>query len=359
MALSRRFAAWVTALKADPFRVARIRLTAFYLLIITVIVVVLSSALYSVHSTNVHRFQEHAAEPAEDLLARRTMRQSLTDYLEDLGRSIILADIITIVVAGGLSYVLAGRTLAPIRANMEAEKQLFAAVAHDLKTPLAVMKTEAEVALRGKRTTVRESKDVLASTIEEVDRMSSLVDQILALSRLRSAGSFAARSGSEQSVVNFTEVAERAVKRHQLHAINRHITLTFERTADAAWVTGNRSDLERAIANIVDNAIRYNRPGGSVAVSLERRGSHIDLSVQDTGAGIPGQHLSRITEPFYRVDSSRTEDSGGAGLGLSIARQIAENRGGSLLVSSTEGEGTHVTLRLPTHKPPHSAEKPA
>ena len=150
----KRFAGQATGSGPDAFRSARWRLTVVYCAILAAIVSVLSASLYEFHSHDIDRLEHGRARPGFNLsvppvdAGDRRERPDIAEYFERLGRNILFADLITLVVGGALSALLAGRTLRPIREAVEAEKQFFANAAHDLRTPLAVMKSEAEVALR-------------------------------------------------------------------------------------------------------------------------------------------------------------------------------------------------------------------
>ncbi|HUX52438.1 MAG TPA: HAMP domain-containing sensor histidine kinase [Spirochaetia bacterium] len=338
--LSRQFEEWGTALTAEPFRWARIKLTLVYLGIIAAIVLVFSSSLYSVHSYNVERIEHHRRA---DLAAPLEIRPSLNDYVQDLGRAIIIGDIITIIVAGSLSYVLAGRTLTPIKDSIEAEQQFFANAAHDLRTPLAVMRTEAEVALRGDDLSTEEARGVIESSLEEIGRMSIMVEQMMSLVRPRTQHRPAK---AEMVTLDLSDLAQSVARKMKTRATSEGVRLEIT-TEGQTYIRGNSSNIERALFNIVENALNYTHAGGSIFVRTRRTGNHVELAVSDTGIGIAPGDLPHITEPFYRGDRARTTHAGGAGLGLTIARTTMTEHRGSLLAQSEPGSGTTITLRFP------------
>jgi two-component system phosphate regulon sensor histidine kinase PhoR len=129
----------------------------------------------------------------------------------------------------------------------------------------------------------------------------------------------------------------------------RH-TLGFEWPAE--WVVaGSESELQSALSNLVNNAVRYTPEGGEVRVKCERRPEgNLEIRVADSGSGIAPEHLARITERFYRVDSSRSRDTGGTGLGLSIVKHVVQRHGGELLISSELGRGSNFTIVLPASR---------
>jgi signal transduction histidine kinase len=268
---------------------------------------------------------------------------SLEEYLERLGRTIILADIITILAGGGLSSILASRTLRPVKEAVEAEQRFFADAAHDLRTPLAVMQSEAEVALRSGRVDAAEAQRILSSSLEEIERMSMMVEQMLDLAR---SGSAYPRARAALAPVDLAGLARNVAAKMSVRAAERGLKLTIT-TPPAAAVHGEPRALERAVFNVVENALTYTRTGGSVDVRVAAHGSHVELSVTDTGIGIPPDDLPHITEPFFRGDRARGAHAGGAGLGLTIARTAVEESRGTMRVESTPESGTTVILRFP------------
>ncbi len=321
MVRSRRSGAPATGWRADPFRRARLKLTLLYLATMTVIVVALSLALYEL---------------------RRQGDERIGEYLEHLGRSVVIADIITIAACGGLGYLLAARTLRPIRDAMETEKRFFADAAHDLRTPLAVMRSEAEVALRGGHLDAAEARLLIASSLEEIRRMSSMVEQLLDLSRRGGARNHAVRRPLDLAVL-----AEATASRLAVRARERGVRLSTSETRGPVMISGDASAVERALYNILDNAITYTPGGGRVTVRVRRENAEAVLDVEDTGIGVPADDLPHITEPFFRGDRARGVHTGGAGLGLTIARATMEEHRGSMHAESRPGAGTTITLRFP------------
>lgn len=344
----RQFAVQATGSRADPFRVARWRLTAIYCGILAVIVVVLSATLYGFHSTDVDRIERRGRDSAIEGLrkvatpeGRFERSADLEEYLGSLGRSILIADLITLGVGGAASAFLAGRTLRPIRASVESEKQFFANAAHDLRTPLAVMRSEAEVALRAGTLTPDAARRIIRSSLEEIDRMAAMVEQVLDLARGDRAGRAAAHAP-----LDLAAAARGIVDKAQARAGERGVRLTLEAPSEA-HIRGDALAIPRAIGNLLENSFAYTPPGGAVEVSVHRMHGHVLLRVDDTGIGIPEEDLPRITEPFFRGDRARGAHAGGAGLGLTIVKSIMDAHGGVLRAARRPSGGTSVTLRFP------------
>ena len=231
--------------------------------------------------------------------------------------------------------------LLDISEKAEAEKlrrEFSANVSHELKTPLTVISGYAELVENG----MAESGDIIgiASKIKnESSRLLVLIEDIIKLSRL----------DESNSTKDFTEF--------DLSAIVREVAANLSRRAGEADVSLNLPDKPMPISanhemifemfyNLLDNSIKYNKPGGKITVLLSRSHDHIHISVTDTGIGIEKKHLSRIFERFYRVDASRSKETGGTGLGLSIVKHIVAFHNGTISLESKPGFGTtiHITL---------------
>jgi len=343
MAGSRRFEARGTGSSAERFRSARLRLTVFYLAIIVVIVALLSSALYELHAHDVGK-REGGREVPElrdgdpDLVEPA----SVAEYLESLGRSILVADAVTVLVGAGLSWLLATRTLRPLKEAVDAEQRFYAYAAHDLRTPLAVMRTEAEVALRSP-TLAGEARAVLESSLEEIDRVSTMVEQMLDLVRSRAAGG---RRTAAREPVDLAETVRGVTAKLSRRAFSRGIALVTD-AAREVRIQGDTLALERTIYNVLENSLAYTPAGGSITAKVWKDGGGAHVSVEDTGVGIDSRDLPHITEPFFRGDRARGAHAGGAGLGLTIVQSVVDEHRGELRVESAPGRGTTVTLRFP------------
>ena len=221
-----------------------------------------------------------------------------------------------------------------------AEMQRFTAdAAHELRTPLTALRGGIEVALRAERSP-DEYRRVLASSIEEVDQLIRLAEDLLLLSR-STVGLSAARQP-----VNLEPLCLEALELGVRLAKGKGVNVSMGATAPVV-VQGDAGALRRALLNLVDNAVKYTPAGGSVVISLERAGQSVALVVEDSGIGIDPADARRIFEPFVRLDAGRSRDTGGSGLGLAIARSIVLAHGGTLEVQSRPGGGSRFTIDLP------------
>lgn len=221
-----------------------------------------------------------------------------------------------------------------------AQTRRFAAdAAHELRTPLTVLRGGIEVALRMDRSP-DEYRRVLASSLEEVGRLIRLAEDLLLLSRSL-AGPEGAREeiDLEPMVLEVLDVAVRVGR-------PAGVSVRLDTTAPAR-VAGDAAALRRALLNLVENAVKYTPSGGKVELGLGTSLGHAEITVSDTGIGIEPGDLERIFEPFLRLDGARARDTGGAGLGLAIARSIVIAHGGTLAAESRPGAGSRFTIRLP------------
>jgi heavy metal sensor kinase len=247
---------------------------------------------------------------------------------------------------GRLAAVL-NDMLARLEHSFAAVRHFSADAAHELRTPLTILKGELEVALRSVPAEP-EYQRVLTSCLEEVDRLSALVEDLLFLARSDSGNVKLA-----QTPVNFAEVLEEVTP--ALRALSETAGITFTLTAPpAVWVQGNGPMLFRLIFNLGENAIKYTPPGGTVEIVLSQDGTTAKLAVRDTGLGIAPEEQARIFDRFYRGDPARGR--GGTGLGLALARSIALIHNGQISVESGLGKGSCFQVVLPLSPSP---EKPA
>lgn len=222
----------------------------------------------------------------------------------------------------------------------EIRRDFAANVSHELKTPLTTIKGFGEMLSEG---ILKEPADVkkYGSTIfRESERLLLLINDIIRLSEIEDNGVI-----RDNSPVDLMDCALEAKNVLRLSADEKNIELSVK--GDRAVIGGNRSYLNELVLNLCENAIKYNNPGGRVEVIIKNEPQGVSLVVRDNGIGIPKEHQSRIFERFYRVDKSRSKQTGGTGLGLSIVKHIAAYHGGTISLSSEEGKGTEITVKFP------------
>ena len=327
------------------FHSATVRLTTWYVMILAVICLMFSIVVYQITVTEVsHRLDSYGSQtqelrpssPFQQVLGEIRTRE-LTEARANLIAILFYTNLI-IVVSGGIgAYFLAKRTLRPIEDAHEQQSRFVSDASHELRTPLAAMTTELEVALRDTTLTKRDMRELLESNLEEVERMTTLSNMLLALSV---GNTTLLRRTSFDLVANTNMIVER------YNSTGRCIVV--QASQPTIIITAHQPSIEELITILVDNAIKYSPPGSDVIIALSAH-QKATLCVTNSGPGIPTEHLPRIFDRFYRADASRSGGSG-YGLGLALAKQISDFHQAGLVVSSKPGKSTDFSFSLPLKK---------
>ena len=224
----------------------------------------------------------------------------------------------------------------------ELRKEFVANVSHELRTPLTVIKGFTETLRDGALRDPVSGPKFLATIERHVDQLTNLVSDLLELSRLESTPEL-----PRQMSFDAGAMVRRAADLLQPAAQRKEQSMAIDIRAGLPRVIGNPEYIERAVSNLIDNAIKYTPERGKIKVCVTHDSEQVTVEVADNGIGIPPQDLSRVFERFYRVDRSRSRDMGGTGLGLSIVKHVAQVHGGSIDVVSTPGQGSRFRLKLP------------
>ena len=239
-----------------------------------------------------------------------------------------------------------------LNSSVELQKQFIANASHELKTPLAIMQTNIETIERIKSTSEEVKQQFIENALSSVEFMNNLIEDLLLLSILE--------KHVDMDKVNIYETTQNAIDALTDQADKRGITLTF-RTGEEEFrsitISGNEVLLQRAVMNIIENAIKYSKKNSTVHTNLEVSDNSVIIRIKDTGIGISKGYQKRIFERFYRVDKSRSRKSGGTGLGLAIVKRIISLHKGTIEVSSKRGKGSTFTITLPTGLTPNAGSR--
>lgn len=324
-------------------RSAVLRLSLLYLAIAIIISLSFSWLLYRTASEELdHELRRPPNIKQLGINSVNAFERFRTDRLNEsrdrLRTQIIILDVLTLVAAGGVSYYAARRTLLPIAAALATQTRFAGDASHELRTPLAAMQTEIEVSLRDKGLTKAELRELLASNLEEVNKLQHLSENLLLL-----ASQAEARLTMEP--LDSQQVIRAAMMRLGKPAAAKNIKFNDQTTPQP--VVGNAVGLEELSYILLDNAIKYSPSESVVTVSNLAQGKHVTLAVSDRGIGITPDKLPHIFERFYRADASRNKTGdGGYGLGLAIAADIARLHHTSVRVQTKDQVGTTFSINL-------------
>lgn len=232
-----------------------------------------------------------------------------------------------------------GRSQREKTALEQSRRELVASVSHDLRTPVAALRSLIEALIARVVHEPGEVRRYLDTMAQQIRSLSALIDDMFELARLQEGAMVLARQS-----VDITEVVRETVEAYEPEAGTRELTLSCHLTPDLPPVRVDPARVQRVLANLLSNALEHTGRGGTVAVYARRRGDRVEVEVTDTGVGIPAEELPRIFDRLFTRDPSRSR---GTGLGLAISRAIVEAHGGVIAARSRVGEGTQVIVTLP------------
>jgi two-component system, OmpR family, sensor histidine kinase CiaH len=300
------------------FKEARIKLTLYYLAIIMVINIFFSLIIYRGATAELRRI-----ETVQHLRLPMPIRTAIDpEVIEETKRrvalSLVYLNVIILGMAGVGGYFLAGKTLGPIKKNMDEQKDFISNASHELRTPLTSLKTEIEVALRDKKMTLVGAKKLFQSNLDDVNKMTSLSNYLLELNKFQRG-----KDNIKFTKVDLSKIATKAIGKKN---VKSHLT--------NVEINGNQDSLVELATILIDNAFKYSGTNPKIEVKVVGK----TLEVKDNGMGISESDLPHVFDRFYRGDKSRQKD--GYGLGLSIAKQIADMHGAKIIVVSKVNKGT-------------------
>ncbi len=238
--------------------------------------------------------------------------------------------------------VLVFHDITELRRLEKVRKDFVANVSHELRTPVTTIKGYAETLFEGAVKDAKDTEDFIEIIYSESERLARLIDDILSLSRLESE-----QVSLSKKPCNIRPLIKKVFSGLRKQAEDKNINLAIEIKEKMPQIYVDEGKILQALLNLVDNAIKYNRSGGKVIVSVRKENDSVRITVADTGIGIPAKDMPRIFERFYRVEKARSRELGGTGLGLSIVKHIITLHRGRLYVESTEAQGTKISFTLP------------
>src|SRR3954447_3005923 len=276
----------------------------------------------------------------EDTLRKRQPQSSQIVLPSAERRTLLLTS--AILSGGERGAVVAARDTTELTRVADMRRDFVANVSHELKTPLAAIRGYAETLRDGALDEPPTARRFTERVLSQCRRLQELLDDLLILSRLEGLD-----AALHREPVDLEAVARRAVELLTPAAREKRVEIELQEEEEVPAVQGDAVNLERLLLNLLDNAIKYNRPDGKITVRVGRFGTDALLEVSDTGIGIPAESIPRIFERFYRVDKGRAREEGGTGLGLAIVKHIAQAHGGQVDVESRMGRGSTFRVRLP------------
>lgn len=327
-----------------------LKLAGVYLAIITFICIFFSISIYQISTQEVNRGIRGQGRPPIvelEMDEQRQLRQiehdsRISEANERIFSRLLFINVIIFVVGGILSYYFALKILKPIEDAKEAQSRFTADASHELRTPITAMRTETEVALMDTKLSNKDTKELLKSNIEELDKLSALTDELLSLSNFDSNTKDIVKTNfSVSMLIKEVCIGIDSLAQTKNININQNIESDLKINADAKRI-------KELITILIENAIKYSPNDSEITINAIKSKNNFVLSVDDNGIGIPKTALPHIFDRFYRVDSSRTKQSiSGHGLGLAIAHEIVKQHGGDISVKSTLNKGSSFVVILP------------
>lgn len=334
------------------FQKTATKLAGLYLTIIMIISLFFSANIYqlsvqeldrSIRRPDINRIIDRLPHYGPFDAARKRIRaaqdQQYVEYKQNILQRLALVNLLILLLGGFLSYYLARRTLQPIEQAHEAQSRFTADASHELRTPIAAMRSEIEVALMDPKLTLKQTKDLLRSNLEELAKLTALSESLLRLAQLDS-------SELVMKPISAENLVSDAIGRVTAQAEHKNILISHTINPQLK-ISGDKLSLTEALVILLDNAVKYSPDKSEITVTAQTEQRSVILQVKDQGIGIKKSDLTHIFERFYRADAARSKQmSEGYGIGLAIAKNIIELNKGSISVQSTPGAGSIFTVVL-------------
>lgn len=315
------------------YKRAVILLTIYYTIGVCVILFIFNFLVYGLFSNSI-KPKDH--EIIENSINKSSLNDLNDNNIEEIQENLInillTSDFMIVFLTIILAYILSKKTLSPLEESYKKQTRFISDAAHELRTPLSVMKAGSEVILRNKRTE-QEYEKFIQESLEEVERLTSLSNDLLFLAKNNKT------KDRLTSHISLDEICKKQTEIIKSYAEEKNIRINIE-AENNINIKGNKDDLTRMIMNLLKNAVDYNKTDGNIFLSLKKVDDKAVLVIKDTGIGIKEEDINHVFERFYKADNSRTINSSSTGLGLSIVKEIVDEHNGLITIESKEGEGT-------------------
>lgn len=335
------------------FQSARLKLTAWYLLILMLISISFSLVIYRFLSAEISRFAHLQRFRIERRFLGPDMvpqfQISVDNELVDetkrhLAVSLLIINGAILVFSGGLGYVLAGRTLLPIKEMVDEQNRFISDASHEFRTPLTALKSNFEVSLRDPRLRIAEARTIIKESLDDVNKLQTLSDELLKLSHYQHQN-----TNHNFEIISVDSFIKDSIKKVTSQSNQKSISVNYVK--NNYKITGNKANLTELMVILLDNAIKYSPNNSEINIGIKKNDGYVKIEVIDKGIGISKKDIPHIFERFFRSDEARTKaDAGGFGLGLSIAQRIVKVHGGEISVQSELGKGSVFSFTIPSVK---------
>lgn len=333
----------------DIFRSARVKLTLFYLVIIVLFSLVMTVTIRVVAEHEFIRSNSVQRSEVRELVVRyfklpsgkaaavfEDVQNSEAERVRDhLNRALVVINFFALTIGGFVSYWFAGRTLKPIEDAHKAQARFAADASHELRTPLTNMRLENEIFLRQKEFDATEARELISSNLEEIGRLETLSSNLLALAQYGEAK-------LERRPSDIKAIIKRAVSQANINVEAKGMKIVQE--VEGAKVLVHTDSATQMLGIILDNAQKYGPSGGTITIKGMKDGQQYVLSIKDEGPGIDPEDLPHIFDRLYRGDKARSSKVGGYGLGLALAKEIAQANGAEITAINHREGGAVFTV---------------
>lgn len=331
------------------FNSARIKLTAWYLLIIMFISISFSAVIYRGLMIEVHRFSRAQRARIERILPTDPIQPFIIDedLIVEIQHRIIfelgMINAFIFISSGAIGYFLAGKTLYPIQKMVEEQNRFISDASHEFRTPLTALKSSLEVNLRDGNLSISDAKKIMKESIKDVNDLQKLSDSLLQLSQYEKP-----QTVSKFEKISLKQLVNESIKKVEPLAKNKNISI------ESMMINGNLKGDRYALIDLfmilLDNAVKYSQESSKIVINSKKSDRSVLISIKDSGIGIDEKDIPHLFDRFYRSDKARSKkDVDGYGLGLSIAKKIVDKHNGEIKIESKLKKGSTVIIKFPIY----------